>query len=500
MTLLTHVSKQKTQKFYFIGMKNSTIYSRFKDCVALQPDHPAIVTDNTSIIYAELDRRVDSILGKIMEQDHRYTGIVMSHGIDMIVVMLAVLKSGGAYVPAEPSLPPERIAYMMENAGVKLVITDDFCKGLSPACASLPDRSSPEAPAYILYTSGTTGRPKGVKVENHSVVNYADAFEAEFHTGPQDVMLQYSVCSFDIFVEEVFTTLLNGATLAIPSAEVTAGGMDALMRFVERHGVTQISGFPYLLADINKLPRVPPSLRLLISGGDVLRASYTNNLVGKDLLIYNTYGPSETTVCATYFRCDNARELDDGTFPVGKPIKGVKVAILDKKGHEVKPGAIGEICIYGEGVADGYINTTPEQKNFVRTSDGKRMYRSGDMGYLLSDGNIAFLRRRDRQVMIMGKRVEPDEVENVLNSSPEVEHGIVRAFIDDCGLAYLAAYFVPKRAHFSLHKIKAKLREKLTDFMIPEFFVAVREIPLNKRGKVDISALPVVLKDNCNYD
>lgn len=150
----------------------------------------------------------------------------MSHGAEQIAAMLAVLKSGAAYVPAEPSLPRERIDYMMKTAGVELVITDDYCRNLQKPTVQMPDRSEPDGTAYILFTSGTSGKPKGVMVENHSVVNYAEAFEAEFHTGPGDVMLQYSVCSFDIFVEEVFTTLLNGAAVCIPPAAIHDGTPD----------------------------------------------------------------------------------------------------------------------------------------------------------------------------------------------------------------------------------------------------------------------------------
>lgn len=476
-------------------MKN-TIYSRFKIQVEKRPEAIAIAEDGRMVTYKELDELADAILAKFLEENYRFVGIVMSHGIEMIASMLAVVKSGAAYVPAEKSLPKDRINYMMQTAGVKLVIDDEFCKNLNPPAEPLPDRSTPDGLAYILYTSGTTGRPKGVEVENHSVANYAKAFEAEFHVAPGDVMLQYSVCSFDIFVEEVFTTLLNGATLAIPSAEVMRGGLPAVMDFVERHNVTEISGFPYLLAEMNKLESLPESLRLLISGGDVIREAYIDRLRDMGPEIYNTYGPSETTVCSNYFRCDNASPLPDGTFPVGHPVKGVMVKVMDEHLKELPQGKRGEICIFGEGVSRGYLGNPPESRNFLTLADDTRLYRSGDMGYYLPDGNLVFLHRRDDQVMILGKRVEPEEVENVLNTCPCVERGIVRAFTDDFGLAYLVAYFIPaNREDCTLHDIKDYLRQELTDFMIPEFFVEVRDIPLNQHGKVDIQVLPIVMKE-----
>lgn len=475
-------------------MDSKTIYSRFSRLAAVQPDADAVVEDGRSISYRDLDVMANAIMSKFYAKRYPAVGIVMSHGIEMIAAMLAVLKSGAAYVPAEPSLPRERIDYMMRTAGVDFVITDDYCRDL-PAAEPLLDRSVPDGVAYILYTSGTSGRPKGVVVENHSVVNYAEAFEHEFHVAPGDVMLQYSICSFDIFVEEVFTTLLNGATLAIPSKKVKDGTLADLMAFCERHGVTEISGFPYLLADMNRYQCYPPKLRLLISGGDVIRAAYITWLKDRDFVIYNTYGPSETTVCATYFRVDNALPLDDSTYPVGTPVKGVGVKILDNGLREVPAGTTGEICIFGDGVSRGYLGNPPEQVNFVTLADGTRMYRSGDLGYLLPDGNIAFLRRKDRQVMILGRRVEPEEVENVLNESPCVERGVVRAFTDEQGLAYLTAYFVPSHKNCQLSRIRRFLRSRLADFMVPEFFVKMDEIPLTRRGKVNDRMLPVVMKE-----
>ncbi len=475
-------------------MDKQTIYSKFKQTVEKYPHAPAVIEDERVITYSELDVMVDAIMAKFYQSAPAFVGIVMSHGVEQIAGMLAVLKSGAAYVPAERFLPQERIDYMMKTAGVQLIITDSYCRDLTPAPQLMPDRSTAPGVAYILYTSGTTGKPKGVVVENHSVVNYAEAFHDEFRTGPGDVMLQYSVCSFDIFVEEVFTTLLSGAAVCIPPSSVRNGSIQGLMRFVDKHRVTIIDGFPYLLAEMNKLPQIPESVKLLRSGGDVIRETYISNLKNSGVKIYNTYGPSETTVCSNYYRVDNAVPLDDGTYPVGKAIKGVEVKILDRRLKEVPQGEVGEICIFGEGVSRGYLGTPPEQKNFVTFADGTRMYRSGDLGYMLPDGNLAFLHRRDEQVMILGKRVEPEEVENVLNTCPCVERGIVRAFLDENGLHYLVAYIVAGK-DCTLHEIRKHLAAHLTDFMIPEFFVKMKKIPLTRRGKVDTEALPVVMKE-----
>ncbi len=489
-TALEKLYTAKTKCF----MNSSTIYSKFKETVNKYPDAPAVIEDDRMLSYTELDNMADSIMAKFYDSKPDFVGIVMHHGAEQIAAMLAVLKSGAAYVPAEPSLPQERIDYMMQTAGVKMIITDNYCRNLIPATYAMDNRSKAHGVAYVLYTSGTTGKPKGVVVENHSVVNYARAFEHEFHTGPGDVMLQYSVCSFDIFVEEVFTTLLNGAALCIPSTAIHNGSLAGLMRFADRHKVTIIDGFPYLIAEMNKLPKIPNSIKLIISGGDVIRDSYISNLRDRGVKIYNTYGPSETTVCSNYYRVDNAKPLGDGTFPIGKAVQGVRVKILDKNLNEVKRGDTGEICIFGEGVSRGYLGNPPEQKNFVTLDDGTRMYRSGDLGYEMPDGNIAFLHRRDEQVMILGKRVEPEEVENVLNTCPCVDRGVVRAFKDENSLHYLVAYIMAGK-DCTLHKVREWLKSKLTYFMIPEFFVKVHSIPLTRRGKVDVEALPVVMKE-----
>lgn len=472
-----------------------TIYNKFKNIVETYPDAPAIIQDDRTISFAQLDLLVNDILAKFYDRQDKYIGIVMHHGANQIAAMLAVLKSGAAYIPAEPKLPKARIEYMMKNAGVDLVIDDVFCENLNPVDVDFMDRSKPDGIAYVLYTSGTTGKPKGVMIENHSVVNYAEAFENEMHIGTGDIMLQYSVCSFDIFVEEVFATLLNGGALAIPTEKIHNGPIEGLMDFCNRHKVTILDGFPYLIADINHRPELmPASVNLIISGGDVVRANYINNLCNKGIRIYNTYGPSETTVCSNYYRIDNAKALEEGTYPIGKPVKGVEVKILDESLQEVKQGEIGEICIFGEGVGHGYLGNPPEQVNYVTLPDGVRFYKSGDMGYSLPDGNMVFLHRRDDQVMILGRRVEPEEVENVLNEYPEIDRGIVRAFKDEQGLHYLVAYIVPN-VGFTLAGLKIWLKSKLVDFMIPEFFVSLHHIPVTARGKVDMEQLPVVLKE-----
>ncbi|MCR5395358.1 MAG: amino acid adenylation domain-containing protein [Bacteroidales bacterium] len=469
---------------------SETIYDAFKKQVDARPEMLAVMDEEQQLTYSELDTLVGEIADGFPVRHPAKVGIIMQHGVRMIATILATLKSGAAYIPAEPSFPKERIKYMMQDCD--WVVRDHSIQKGSAKTEKV------NGLAYILYTSGTTGKPKGVMVTNQNVLHYVNAFDHEFHTQPGDRMLQHSVCSFDIFVEEVFTTLLSGATLCIPSEE-TKSDINLLMDYIERNQVTMLSSFPYLLLEMNKLPQIPRCLRLLISGGDVIRAKYIDHLRTQDVRIYNTYGPSETTVCASYFRVDNAEPLEDGTFSIGKPVLGTGIEILDDGLQPVKEGKMGEICIFGDGISLGYQGNVPENENFTHMPDGRRVYRSGDLGYVMPDGNLAFLHRKDKQVMIMGKRVECDEVENILCEQREVETAVVCPQTDTDGLSYLVAYVVPRSIRFNLDGLKRSLADHLTSFMIPEYFVTMQSLPMTPNGKVDRRALPIIRKEGRLY-
>ncbi len=479
-----------------------TVYARFRKQVEAGPDRLALTDGSRRFTYAQLDSLVGAV-SAWMGPMPSFAGIVMDHGAEMVAAILAVLKAGSAYVPAEPTFPLDRIRYMMGECGA--VITDD---AHADDLAGLPVRVMPEHldfeaaterssvayasdTAYVLYTSGTTGAPKGIAVSNANVCHYARAFENEFHIGPSDAMLQYSVCTFDIFVEEVFASLLNGAALAVPTHE-ERGDVERLMDFVRRNDVTIVSGFPYLLSDLNQLDEVPECIRLFISGGDVLRARHVDRLLGcAD--VYNTYGPTETTVCATYFKCNGSDPLPDATYPVGKPVAGVSVEVQDDDGNPVALGDVGEICIGGGGVSKGYRGDIDQSAFFE--ADAGRMYRSGDMGRWLPDGNLVFLHRKDDQVMIDGRRTEPQEVQTVLANCRGVKECLVRARVDEDQMPYLTAYVVPQTRPFLLSSARRHMAERLPAFMIPEFFVILDEIPQTPNGKPDDAALPIVLKE-----
>ncbi|UWP59849.1 amino acid adenylation domain-containing protein [Ruminococcus gauvreauii] len=486
-----------------------TIYSLFEKTAKRCKNEIAVIENGRRLTFGELSDMVD-ILASTFPKNVSSVGIVMGHKAEMITGILAVLKCGAKYIPAEPKFPTGRIHYMMKEANVDFILTEkeyesklegfpvrllecEIC-GMDIPAATQPTAEDPNLPAYILYTSGTTGTPKGVCVTNRNVCHYVRAFAHEFHPSVGDIMLQYSVCTFDIFVEEVFGSLLSGAALAIPTEDDMAD-IHSLMSFVQRHHVTMLSGFPYLLAEMNHLDKIPVSLRLLISGGDVLRGVYVDHLL-EQAEVYNTYGPSETTVCASYYRCNDETILSDGTYPIGKAVKGTQIRILDQSGRELKNGETGEICIYGDGVSLGYIGKHDEEnKAFEPLENGGVLYRSGDLGYVLPSGDIAFLHRKDTQVMIYGKRVEVSEVEARLYQCRGVQQALVRAFTDEAGLSYMIAYVVFTEQGGKVSSLREELAENLTSYMIPEFIVKMPKIPLNANGKPDIARLPIVMKE-----
>ena len=485
-----------------------TINRLFERQAGRTPDHIALVCGDRRVTYRELNeeanRRAHFLISRGIGPED-FVGIVVDHTPEMIVDIFAVLKSGAGYIAMEPTFPPERINYIVEQAGIGLVFTqrkyaDIFHRRDLLVFGDEPYGSYPgENPAgtndgthpiYVLYTSGTTGVPKGVVVEQRNVCNYVKAFQREFRLTEQDRMLQYSVCTFDIFTEELYPILLAGGTLVI-AGEAEKNSIHRLVELIEREKITVISGFPYLLDELNRY-RVPGVLRIAIAGGDVLRKEHVSRFPDR-IAVYNTYGPTEGTVCASYYRYDR-QDTASETIPIGKPVYGVEIWLLDEKLRKTTPGQIGEIGITGNGVTRGYLGRPEEtRKNYIENpyKKGERMYLTGDLGRLRADGNIEFIRRKDEQVMIGGRRVEPLEVEHVLYRYPGIENAVVVSRLDPQGYPYLVAYY---RADSGIDpaELKRHLGRYLPDFMIPEFFIKLDRIPKTESGKIDKRRLPVI--------
>lgn len=487
-----------------------TIYSRFKELVSNDPDHPAVIDERTCVTYAGLDRLVDTLISRFPSFIPARVGIVMDHSVEMIAAMLAVIKSGAAFVAVEPDFPPGRLVTFLVENGVdfvitqeqhanmlndfrRLIITDDIY--VDPALHPLPDRSRDTRPAYILYSSTPDGYPLGVVIGNSQVVHFADSFRKTYNISGDDILLQFSACIMNIFIQEVFGALLNGAAIAIPSRE-TRNDPERLIKFIDDQYVTVVSGFPYLMMELNAAQALPMTVRLLISSGDALHAAAVSHLL-EQVPVYTTYGPPEATVSVTSYCCNTGIVLPDGTFPIGKPMNGTDVMILDEQLHPVAQGTEGEICLVGDGLADYYTGDHRADKQpFATMDDGRRIFRTGDMGRQLSDGNYVYLHRKDSEVSILGKKVVTGEVERALRKSDEVADCAVVHYTDEQGAAYLVAYVVPSTRTCRLSWVKNTMAQYLPAYMVPEFFVLLKALPTDAAGAVNPLALPIVLKDS----
>ncbi|UCH96408.1 MAG: amino acid adenylation domain-containing protein, partial [Candidatus Aminicenantes bacterium] len=499
---------------------DKTLSQLFAEQAARTPDHIALIGmprqigrgHRTLLTYNQLNHRVNQVAEVLKNNGvgpDTIVGLMEQFSIDMMVGILAILKAGGAYLPIDPDYPQDRIEFMLNDSRAK-VLQADFVStpGAPSSTLTLSEvrssyRVSPPATlAYIIYTSGTTGKPKGVMVEHRNVIAYLHAFYQEFEITPADTVIQLASYSFDAFVEEVFPLLLKGGKILIP-APFEIMDINALAWLIVKHQVSMIDCTPLLLSEFNKLnsPSLPEnpfkSVHIFISGGDVLKREYVDNLlnIGK---VYNTYGPTETTVCATYYHYTHSYTetgddtVIDSTIPIGKPIANYSIYILDKSNTPVPIGVTGELCIVGDGVTRGYLNCpelTAEKfcyKNFLLKGTrglapllyASLLYRTGDLARWLPDGSIEFLGRKDDQVKIRGYRIETGEIETRLMKLKQypIKEAIVMAREDKDNEKYLCAYIAAEE-EFELSGLRNSLAGELPQYMIPSFFVPIREIP-----------------------
>lgn len=496
-------------------MNLNTVNELLENAFFRYPNNIALKYKNESISYKELDeisnKKANYLISKGVKTED-FIGIILEHSIDLIIDIIAVLKAGAAYIPMEHSFPKNRINYIIGQAPIKYLITkEEYLDKIDNKLIVIDNNInlmnySNEKPKidlngsnaiYTLYTSGSTGNPKGVVVEHHNVANYIEAFKKEFNVNENDKMLQNSVVTFDIFTEELFPILCNGGTLVIIPEEQENNAKE-ILNLIEKEKISFISAFPYLISDINKLvndgANFPESLRVVISGGDTLRKEHCNHIINKTK-VYNTYGPTETTVVCSYYHYTD-KEVDSKTVPIGKSIYGIGMIVLDENFNKVQPGEIGEICIVGNGVSRGYLHLDEETRNNFITNpfnNKERMYLSGDLGLLKKDGNIEFIKRKDQQVMIQGRRVEPCEVENVLYKFRSIRTAIVKPYQDQEGYSFLVGY-IQTDQNIPLKDIKSHLLQYIPDYMVPEYFIKVNNFDVTLNGKIDRKVLPVILK------
>jgi amino acid adenylation domain-containing protein len=495
-----------------------TIHATFSARGAPLLDRIALDSGDRSLSFAELDERSTRIAGYLQRHGVRRgdrVGLFSQRSIDAVAALLGILKAGAAYVPFDPAYPAKLLRFMYDDCTPALMLvesrlasgTDPFWTGPGHdihaaaegvetpprAAAALPE-TGPDDLAYVMYTSGSTGHPKGVLIPHRAVVRLV--VENPFASmGPDEVHLLLAPLAFDASTFEIWGALLNGAKLAVVTAPYPS--LDDVAQAISRFGVTTLwltAGLFHLMVD-HRLTGLTP-LRQLIAGGDVLSPPHVAKaqaaLPGCQLI--NGYGPTENT---TFTCCYSIpRELPPGPIPIGTPIAHTFVHILDEAGRPVIGGQEGELYAGGEGLALGYLNRDElTAERFVASpfdpSGSNRLYRTGDRVRRRTDGNIEFLGRVDRQVKINGKRVELDEIEACLRRSPLVEDAAVTSPIDDNGPRKAHAY-VKLRAGAAggPAELRHFLKQEAADYMIPATFTLMDELPLSPTGKVDRSKLP----------
>jgi amino acid adenylation domain-containing protein len=497
------------------------IHELFEAQVERSPDAVAVVLDGSRLTYAELSARANRLAHFLIEQGvgaDTLVGLCVERSLEMLVGILGILKAGGAYVPLDPEYPEARLVYMLEDSAVPVVLTQSRLSGLGcfagqrtvslddPDFEALleaypggnPDRRGLRSShlAYMIYTSGSTGQPKGVLVEHRSVVRLV--IGADFLPLNADtVMLQASSVSFDAATLEIWGALLNGGRLVLYPERVPEVG--ALNAQLERHGVNTLWLTAGLLDQWSgQLPRAS-RLKWVLTGGDVVNPSSVARVYEglPDVQLINGYGPTENTTFTACYAIPRALDPRQA-LPLGRPINGTGVYVLEEGLELAAPGGVGELYALGDGVARGYLNRpalTAERfiVNPYTEDDGARLYRTGDLARWRVDGLLEFLGRKDEQVKVRGFRVELGEIEAQLRSQASVRDALVLARADGAGGKRLVGYVVPSdgmAGRSLIDELKSALRKTLPDYMVPSVFVALEALPLTANGKIDRKALP----------
>jgi len=493
------------------------------------PDLPALTYESETLTYRELDRRAIALAAYLQRAGvgpEVIVALFVERSLEAVVGLLAVLKSGGAYLPIDPSTPAERVAMMLEDAGVTEVLThtslrsrvpasaralclDAFDWGRPDAVARLATNVQPRHLAYVIYTSGSTGRPKGVCIEHRNIVAYTRAVTARFRFAEGMRHATVSTMAADLGLTVVFPSITTGGCLHVISQDRTENP-PRLAEYFQREQIDVLKIVPSHLAALQSVSHpehVMPRQRLIL-GGEASRLDWIEWLRGlaPDCEIFNHYGPTETTVgVLTYHVRPLLPRTASGTMPLGLPLPHSLAYVLDEQGQRVGAGLTGELWIGGQGVGRGYLNR-PEltAERFVQDpfsdSANARMYRTGDVARLLPDGMLEFCGRIDDQIKIRGYRVEPGEIEGVLCEHAGVRdaHVLARDHGEDGKqiVAYVVPSWSPQRPRPSPTEIvtpatlRAHLKTRLPSYMLPAAFVMLDEFPLTANGKVDRSALP----------
>lgn len=496
------------------------LHGLFAEQVKRVPDAVAVMDEDNRLTYRELDQRANQLAHYLRKRGvgpEVIVGLCLERSVETVVALIGILKAGGAYLPLDLSYPGKRLSFMLHDARVAVLLTEERLLDRLPA-GSVPitsiDRESKEiseestaAPdnrvssdnlAYVIYTSGSTGRPKGVMVTHGGLDNYLRWCSSAYDVAGGDGSLVHSPLSFDLTVTSLFAPLVCGSQVTLVREDV---GIESLSAALNRQGgysllkitPAHVESLGYLLSS----PAAAAGARALIIGGEALRGEQLAfwRRAAPHTRIFNEYGPTETVVGCCVYEIP-AGELEPGAIPIGRPIANTQLYILDRELQPVLLDEPGELYIGGAGVARGYLNEaelTAEKfvPNPFAEQGGERLYRSGDKARYLRDGNIEFLGRMDDQVKVRGYRIEPGEVEAVLLQHPAIREGVVVARARPAGDMCLTAYLVwQPQQQLTVNAVRDFLGNKLPQYMIPAVFVVLDALPLNKNGKVDRDALP----------
>ncbi|MEV4812109.1 non-ribosomal peptide synthetase [Micromonospora avicenniae] len=480
----------------------STVVDELQRQVAATPDATALIHDGVALSYAELNARANRLARLLVARGagpERRVALALPRSAELVVAILAVLKSGAAYVPVDPSYPAGRIAYLLEDAEPALVLTTAETAGLVPAGALVLDAGTgaeladgdltdadrltalrPEHPAYVLHTSGSTGRPKGVVVEHRAVAAYL-AWARHTYPGLAGTALLHSPVSFDLTVTGLLGTLTAGGTVrlaAFDDAAARVGGRPTFLKVTPSH-------LPLLE------PELSPTSDLVIGGEALTGEQLARWREGHaDVAVINEYGPTEATVGCVAARIAPGETVPAGPVPIGRPTWNTRAYLLDAALNPVPPGVVGELYVAGDQLARGYLRRPGRTaERFLPCpygAPGQRMYRTGDLARRRPDGTLEYLGRRDDQVKIRGMRIELGEIESTLRARPDVREAAV-VVRTDSGEPELVGYLVGTADPATL---AVDLAQELPAHLVPVAFVAVDALPLTPNGKLDVAALP----------
>ncbi|MCK4260422.1 MAG: amino acid adenylation domain-containing protein [Halanaerobiales bacterium] len=499
--------------------KDKTIHELFEEQVEKNTNNVAVIYDGMSITYKELNEKANQLARVLRESGVKpdtFVGIMVERSIEMMLGILAILKSGGAYVPIDPHYPAPRIKYMLDDSKAKILLTQErFLTKIKEEynVLNLEDRSlytgdttnldrvnTSKDLAYLIYTSGSTGRPKGVMIEHHSVLNRLKWQEKRYPLNKNDVILQKTPYTFDVSVWELFLWAIAGVKVCFL---ITEGEKDpvVIVDTIEREQITRIHFVPSMLnvfleyVESEGVFEKIKSLEHVFASGEELKVQHVekfNQLLYKKngIKLTDLYGPTEATVEVSYFDCYLEESYE--VIPIGKPINNTNLLILDNKQRLVPIGVAGELCISGVGLARGYLHR-PEltEEKFIAHpfNEGERLYRTGDLARWLADGNIEFLGRLDYQVKIRGYRIELGEIQSRLMELAQIKDAVVIDRTDKNGVKYLCAYVVASD-NIDDSEMRTQLSHNLPEYMVPSYFVQLEKMPLNPNGKIDRKALP----------